>query len=37
VAWDVVFRLHATRVHYVRVIADVPHTVAWNLKVRVVE
>jgi hypothetical protein len=37
VAWDVVFRLHATRVHYVRAIVDVPHTVALNLKVRIVE
>lgn len=36
VAWDVVFRLHAHRTHYLHVIADCPYTAAWNatLKVR---
>ena len=37
VAWDVVFRLYARRVHYVRVLIQSPHTVAWNLHVRAVD
>ena len=35
VAWNIVFRLHDRRLHYVRVLIQSPHTVAWNLKVRV--
>lgn len=35
VAWDVAFRLHAHRVHYLHVIAECPHVAAWNARLEV--
>ena len=35
--WDVIFRLRATREHFVKVLIQRPHTVAWNIHVEVVD
>lgn len=37
VAWEIVFRPNRERLHYISVLAHVPHTVVWNVKVRVVD
>lgn len=36
-AWDIVFSLHAERVHYVKVLVRYPETAVWNVHVRAVD